>query len=150
MANEERKEVAKILFLQGYTQKEISAKLGVSVQSLTAWRKKGNWEVLKKNLLNSKNERLSELYDELAEFNKMIKEKDGYKVADSRQADARRKLLTDIEALERKYNIGQTTTIARDFVQFTKDIDFDFSQKALSYFDAFINHLIEKQKWQND
>ncbi len=150
MANEERKEVAKILFLQGYTQKEIAAKLGVSTQSLTAWRKKGNWDVLKKNLLNSKNERLSELYDELAEFNKMIKEKEGYKVADSRQADARRKLLTDIEALERKYNIGQTTTIARDFVQFAKDIDFEFSQKALSYFDAFINHLIEKQKWQNE
>lgn len=142
--------MAKILFLQGYTLKDIAAKLGVSVQSLTAWRKKGNWDVLKKNLLNSKNERLSELYDELAEFNKMIKEKEGYKVADSRQADARRKLLTDIESLERKYNIGQTTTIARDFVQFTKDIDFEFSQRALSYFDAFINSLIEKQKWQKE
>lgn len=150
MANEGRKEVAKILFLQGMTLKEIAAKIGVSVQSLTAWRKSGNWDTLKKNLLNSKNERLSELYDELAEFNKMIKEKVGYKVADSREADARRKLLTDIQALERKYNIGQTTTIARDFVLFARDVDFDFSQKALSYFDSFINHLIEKQKWQKE
>ncbi len=59
-------------------------------------------------------------------------------------------LIRDIADLERKYNIGQTTTIARDFITFCRDIDFDFAQKANEYFDLFINHQIEKQKWQKE
>lgn len=141
-------EVAKILFLQGYAQKEIATKLEVSAVSVSKWKTKGNWEALKTNLLNSKNERLGELYTELAEFNKMIKEKQDYKVANSKEADARRKLIKDIAELERKYNVAQTICIGKDFVVFLKDIDFELSQKVLSYFDNFINHQIEKQKWQ--
>lgn len=141
-------EVAKILFLQGYAQKEIATKLEVSAVSVSKWKTKGNWEALKTNLLNSKNERLGELYTELAEFNKMIKEKKDYKVANSKEADARRKLIKDIAELERKYNVAQTISIGRDFITFLKDIDFEMSQKVLSYFDNFINHQIEKQKWQ--
>lgn len=141
-------EVAKILFLQGYAQKEIATKLEVSAVSVSKWKAKGNWEALKTNLLNSKNERLGELYTELAEFNKMIKEKQDYKVANSKEADARRKLIKDIAELERKYNVAQTISIGRDFITFLKDIDFEISQKVLSYFDNFINHQIEKQKWQ--
>ncbi|MDR1984989.1 MAG: hypothetical protein LBQ28_09230 [Prevotellaceae bacterium] len=143
------KEVALMLFLQEFKQKEIAKKLGISEISVSRWAKDDNWDELKKGVLTAKNKRISELYNELAEFNNMIKTRDeGSRFATSKEADVRRKLIRDITELETKYNIGQTTVIARDFVIFTKDIDFEFSQKANEYFDMFINHLIEKQKWQ--
>lgn len=151
MAKTELREVAKVLFMQGYTQKEIAGKIKVSEVTISRWAKEDNWDNLKKNLVNSKSERLSELYDELAEFNKMIKCREkGERFPNSKEADVRRKLIRDIADLERKYNIGQTTTIARDFVTFCRDMDFEFAQKANEYFDLFINHQIEKQKWQKE
>lgn len=151
MAKTELREVAKVLFMQGYTQKEIAGKITVSEQTISKWAKAYHWDNLKKNLVNSKSERLSELYDELMAFNLMIKNrKEGYRFPNSKEADVRRKLIRDIADLERKYNIGQTTTIARDFITFCRDIDFDFAKKANEYFDLFINHQIEKQKWQKE
>ena len=151
MAKTELREVAKVLFMQGYLQKEIAVKIKVSEVTLSRWAKEDHWDNLKKNLVNSKSERLSELYDELAAFNKMIKSRDiTIRFPNSKEADVRRKLIRDIADLERKYNIAQTTIIARDFVTFARDIDFDFAQKANEYFDLFINHQIEKQKWQKE
>lgn len=151
MAKTELREVAKVLFMQGYTQKEIAAKITVSEQTISKWSKTDHWDNLKKNLVNSKTERLSELYDELMALNAMIKTRDeGFRFPNSKEADIRRKLIRDIADLERKYNIGQTTVIARDFITFCRDIDFDFSQKANEYFDLFINHQIDKQKWQKE
>jgi transcriptional regulator with XRE-family HTH domain len=147
----ELRQVAKILFMQGFQQKEIAVKTGISAVSVNRWAKEDHWETLKKNLVNSKSERLSELYDELAALNAAIKNQpEGQRYPDAKQAHSRRLLIRDIADLERKYNIGQTTTIARDFVMFCKDIDFEFSQKANDYFDLFITNQIERQKWQNE
>jgi len=143
-------DVALLLFMQGYKQKEISNKLKLSEVTISRWAKDGNWDTLKKGVLTSKNKRISELYDELAEFNAMIQSREeGQRFPTSKEADARRKIIRDISDLEKKYNIGQTTVVARDFVLFVKDLDFDFSQKATEYFDLFINDQINKQKWQN-
>lgn len=149
MGKEQLKEVAKVLFLQNYKQKDIAAKLSVSENTITRWARDGQWASLRKNLLNSKHMRLAELYDELEETNRMIREKEGYKVATSREADARRKLIADISELETKYNIGQVTTVARDYVNFLSQIDHDFADKSLTYLEAFVEQIIEKQKWQD-
>ena len=143
MGKPEIKNLAQILYMQGYLQKEIATKVGVTEQTIC------RWATMKKGMLNAKMARLSELYDELQEFSRMIKEKEGYKVASSKEADARRKLIMDIQALETKYNIGQITTIARDFCEFVKTIDFDFAAQCSKFFDAFIEQVIDKQKWQN-
>ena len=92
------RELAQILFLQGGLQKkDIAEKLGVSQQTITNWAKADNWDALKKNLLTGKKRILSQLYDELSEFNRMIEDRQGYKVATSKEADARRKLIKDIK-----------------------------------------------------
>lgn len=145
-----KREIAQILFLQGKLQKkEIAQKLGVSVQTITNWSKEDNWDSLKKNLLTGKKQRLSELYDELEEFNKMIKEKEGYKIATSQEADARRKLINDIKDLESRYSVAQTIQVAMDFCDFLKPLDSNLAQKVVDYFNAFVNEQIEKQKWQD-
>lgn len=150
MAKKELEEIAKTYFIRdGLTQKEIARKINVSEQTLSRWSKKGFWDDLRRNIVNSKTERLNELYCELAALNKTIKNRtEGSRYATSKEADIRRKLIRDIADLEKKYNIAQTTVIARDYVIFCKDIDFDFAVKASDYFDAFIHNLINKQKWQ--
>lgn len=150
MANKtNNREIARMYFLEGRLQKkEIAEKLGVSVQTIANWAKADHWDSMKKNLLTGKKQRLSELYDELAEFNRMIQEKEGYKVATSAEADARRKLITDIKELEQRYNIAQTTQVAMDFCDFLKPLEPELANKVVDYFNAFINELIEKQKWQ--
>lgn len=142
------KDVAYTLFLSGYAQKEIAKKLHISEQTVSRWAKDGEWKDRKTTLLMDKGERLYELYNELSEFNRMIKDKVGYKVADSKEADARRKLITDIKDLETKYNIGEAISIGRDFTSYLKDIDFDFALQVLEAYDGFINHKIEQKKWQ--
>lgn len=144
------KEIAQILYLQGFQQQEIALKVGVSKATVCKWAREGNWETLKKGLLNSKKQRLAELYEELKEFNRMIRDKKDYKVANSREADARRKLITDIRELETRYSIAQTTTVARDFCEFVKLSDFELAQRIVEYFDAFINKVIEQSKWQEE
>lgn len=148
-AKDSIKEVAQILFLQNrLSQKEIAEKLDVAPQTVTRWAKAGNWDSLRKNLLTSKSSRLSELYDELEEFNRMIKEKENYKVADSKEADARRKLIMDIKALEGRYSIAQTISIGMEFCEFVKTADPDAAKKVLDLYNAFVNKTIENAKWQ--
>ncbi len=144
-----RQEIAEILFMQGYMQKEIAKMVGAAELTVSRWAKADNWEERRKRTLNGKNHRLAELYDELAEFNKMIAEREGYKIATSKEADVRRKLIRDIADLESKYNIAQTTTIARDFVMFLRREDASLAEIVLKHFDAFINDIVQHAKWQD-
>lgn len=142
------KEVAQMLFLQNQlTQKEIAEKLGVSAQSVTRWAKDGGWDNLRKNLLTSKSHRLSELYDELEEFNRMIRDKEKYKVATSSEADARRKLVSDIKALEGQCSIAQITTTGMEFCEFVKTAAPEMATRVMELFNAFVNKSIETAKW---
>jgi transposase len=150
MAKKNSEELARILYIQGYSQKDIAERLEVSEVSVSNWKKKGCWDNLKTNLLNSRHERLGELYNELAEFNRMVKDKEGYKICDSKEADARRKLIADISELERKYSIGETVCIAKDFITFAQSVDAPFAKQALPMFDSFINHVISKAKWREE
>lgn len=142
------REVAEILYTQGYTGKEIALKIGVSEKTISRWVAAGHWKDKKENLLFSRNNRLNELYLELKEFNRKIKEKQGYKVADSKEADARRKLIMDIKALQTEYSLGELVQIGTEFTDFVKEIDLELSGQVLNLFNQFINHTIERTKWQ--
>lgn len=144
-----QREVAQLLYLNGgLMKKDIAQKMGVSEQTISRWAKQDNWDVLKTNLLTSKKQRLGELYEELREFNRMIAEKEGYKVASSKEADARRKLITDIKELETKYSLSHTITIGQDFCEFVRSIDEQLSSRVLELYNAFIHQKIEDNKWQ--
>ena len=148
-ASRDDRDIAQMLYLQGLRQKEIALKLGRSEQTVSKWAKDDNWKDKKANIMMSRENRLSELYQELAEFNRMIKDKEEYKVADSKEADARRKLIKDIKELETKYNIAETISIGRDFTNYLKDFDFDFATQVLEAYDGFVNFTIQRQKWGN-
>lgn len=142
------RDVAQVLYLHRTPQKEIAAKLGVSEVTVSRWAKAGNWEALRTSLLTSKRQRLAELYAELEEFNRMIADKADYKVASSKEADARRKLITDIKDLETRYSVGQVATVAMDFCDFVKAIDTELASRITELFTAFIDTKMEESKWQ--
>ena len=141
--------LAQQLFYEGFIQKEISKKIDVSETTISRWAIEDNWKSKKDNIILSKDSRLSELYEELKEFNRMIQAKKDFKVASSKEADARRKLIRDIKELETSYNIAETIQIGRDFTTYLKDLDFDFASQVLESYEGFVNHIIEKQKWQS-
>jgi len=150
MAKKDLREVSQILYMQGFTQKEIALKLQVTEKTVSKWGREDNWKDKKTNILMSKDTRLLEMYEELAAFNKMIRGKEGTKVADQKEALARRMLIKDIKELETRYNIAETIQIGKDFTTYLKDLDFDFdfAMQVLNAFDGFVNHVIQKQKWQ--
>ncbi|MFV8392755.1 terminase gpP N-terminus-related DNA-binding protein [Flavobacterium sp. LB2P6] len=70
----QEREYAKSLYISGgITQKEIASRVGVTEKTLANWIKAGKWEVLKKSLLTTKQNQLSELYDQLSNTTSEIK-----------------------------------------------------------------------------
>ena len=69
-------------------------------------------------------------------------------MADSKEADARRKLITDIKELETKYSLAQTITIGEDFCEFVKQVDYTLAERVMELYNGFINAKIEENKWQ--
>lgn len=88
--NTER-ELAKLYFVGGWSQKNIAEKIGVSAQTVNRWAKEDNWESLRaaktitrteivNNMLHSLNDRITEgniSADEAAKMAKAIKSLDG-------------------------------------------------------------------------
>ena len=147
--NDNKRQIARTLFVQGgMTQKEIASKLEVTEQTISRWAKKDHWDELKKNVMSGKQEILRSLYTELQKLQTIIEEDGG--VADSKQADIRRKLITDIRQLETRYSVSQTVQVGMDFCEFLKEIDFELAGKISQCFQAFIDEQIEKQKWQKE
>ncbi|MDD4217460.1 MAG: helix-turn-helix domain-containing protein [Bacteroidales bacterium] len=143
-----KKEIAQILFNQDYSQKEIAEKVGVSEQTISRWVVRYNWKKVRTNLSTSRPALLADLYQELEMFNQMIKDKtEGPKIASSKEADARRKLISDIKALETKYSIGEAIMLGQDFCNFIREIDNNLAKDVVEYYDSFINMLVQKQKW---
>lgn len=147
--NDNKRQIARTLFVQGgMTQKEIASKLEVTEQTISRWSKKDHWDELKKNVMSGKQEILRTLYTELQKLQNIIEDQGG--VADSKQADIRRKLITDIRQLETRYSVSQTVQIGMDFCEFLKEIDFELAGKISKYYQSFIDEQIEKQKWQKE
>ena len=147
--NDNKRQIARTLFVQGgMTQKEIASKLEVTEQTISRWSKKDHWDELKKNVMSGKQEILRSLYTELQKLQNIIEAQGG--VADSKQADIRRKLITDIRQLETRYSVSQTVQIGMDFCEFLKEIDFELAGKISKYYQSFIDEQIEKQKWQKE
>ncbi len=75
-SKEAAKELAKILYLhptESLTNKEIAERVGVRPNTVGGWIKKENWEKLRKSLLTTRQQMISDLYNQLELLNKEIK-----------------------------------------------------------------------------
>jgi uncharacterized protein YjcR len=148
MAKRNDREIAQMLFTNGYKQKEIAFKLGFSETTISKWSKEGNWRTKKSGLLTEKDSLIEGLMSELAEYKRMVENKEGFKFSDSKEADARRKIMKDLKDLENEYNLGSAIQTGQDYINHLREIDVEFASQSLEAFDGFINVLIERKKWR--
>lgn len=140
----QKKEWAKLLFLkENITQQEIADRVGVSRITINKWAKE--WENLKLNLLQTREERISSTLAQLDELDRSIAEKEaGKRFPTSAEADIRRKLTADLEALEQDASIRDIYNVSRGLLDWLRQVDLARAKELSDYFDAYIK---EKLKW---
>lgn len=137
---ERLKDYAKVLITrEGLTQKEAAQRTGVSATTINKWHTAGKWDKLAKNILLTRQEQLTNLYEELEALNDSIKAKDeGQRFASASEADARRKLLKDIDYLEKEASIPEIINSCTGLLEFVRKADLAKAQELSRYVDAFI------------
>nr|DAM86008.1 MAG TPA: Putative TetR-family transcriptional regulator [Caudoviricetes sp.] len=141
---EQKKEWAKLLFLkENITQQEIADRVGVSRITINKWVKE--WENLKLNLLQTREERISSTLAQLDELDRSIADKEaGKRYPTASEADIRRKLTADLEALEQDASIRDIYNVSRGLLDWLRQVDLARAKELSDYFDAYIK---EKLKW---
>ena len=142
---EMRKTLAKKLYLHDNitTQKELSARVGISERSISKWINDEKWDKLKKNFLLTREEQMSNLLDELAELNAFIRKKpEGVRFADSKEGDVRRKLIKDIKELEAKAALPEVIAVCKMLLELVRKVDLKDAQLLSKYCDALIKSLL--------
>ncbi|MFL5811484.1 MAG: hypothetical protein ACJ749_18310 [Flavisolibacter sp.] len=111
--------MAKILFTrEKLDQKVVAKKVGVTEKTISKWVNDFGWKNLRNRLLVSKEEVLSNLYEQLAELNDDIKSKgEGKRYADSKQADSLIKYTASIRNLETELAIADLVESGIRFIK---------------------------------
>jgi transcriptional regulator with XRE-family HTH domain len=111
--------LAKILFTrEKLDQKVVAKKVGVTEKTISKWVNDFGWKNLRNRLLVSKEEVLSNLYEQLAELNDDIKSKnEGKRYADSKQADSLIKYTASIRNLETELAIADLVESGIRFIK---------------------------------
>lgn len=141
------REIGKALFLSGYSQRDIAARVGVSENTVGRWAKDGHWDELREAQRTSKPSVLKDLYAELAEMNRVIQgREDGKRFATKDEALTRSRLVKNIADLEQRYSLGNAVDMGRDFCSFVGTTDYALARQVLEHWDAFITELVKRQQ----
>lgn len=122
---------------------EIAAKVGVTAKTIGNWAKEQGWESLKAATIISKPEQLSMIYGQINELNTAIKNKEeGQRYANSREADALKKLTAAAKDLEGELGLSEIINVSIPLLKFIKRIDYDVALKLQTYINEFIRSVI--------
>lgn len=112
--------MAKILFtVQKLDQKIVAKKVGISATTMSKWVEQFQWKKLRNRLLVSKEEVLSNLYEQLEELNNAISEREaGKRFANTKEADVQVKYTASIRNLETELAIADIVDSGIRFVRF--------------------------------
>jgi hypothetical protein len=145
LGNNQKKEWAKQLFVKGeLSQKDISAKVGISEQTICKWVKDGKWETMRKTLMTTKSEILHDLYDTLEAMKKEAKlaATDG-DPATKPDTDGIYKLTLAIKKLEVDTGIGEMIETGTRFIKFVQNEDLSLAQEITKWFDLFVESRLK-------
>lgn len=149
---EQKKELARLYFMQGESQKSIATKVNVSENTVSRWVEKGGWElkragntvtrpeIVTKNLIL-----ISRLLDKLN--GEEINLKDVGKIVDQIS-----KLAASIERIDKKANVIDTIEVFTSLnkwlearMAYDKDITPDLLKTINNYQDLYITEQINKK-----
>lgn len=142
--NRQKKELAQLLYLNsGLTQAEIAEKVGVSRITIVRWTK--DWEGLKLNFMQTREARIQSTLQQLDELDRCIASREeGHRFPSAKEADIRRKLTADLEALEQEASVRDVVNVARSVLDFVRETDVEQAKRLSDYIDAYIK---ERMKW---
>lgn len=148
LTNEELERVknhAKLLYTkEGVTmQKELAQRTGISENTISKWVNENGWDKLKKNFLLTREERMSDLLDELTELQSTVKSKDdGLRFADYKLASVRRMLIKDIAELEVTASKPEAIAACMDLINFVRPESLDDAKIIMKWADIYIKSLL--------
>lgn len=138
------KKAARILFLNGVSQKDISGMLRISEQTISRWKREDNWE--EESSRNQLFEYTSaEMVQELIEYQlKVLKQR-----KEQWEEAGELKLITkgDIDALSKLYSTikkretrwGEYINILREFMSWLETQNLQLAKKVVDHIDTFLD-----------
>lgn len=142
--NKQKKELAKLLYLNsGMTQAEIAEKVGASRMSIVRWSKE--WEGMKLNFMQTREARIQSTLQQLDELDRCIASREeGHRFPSAKEADIRRKLTADLEALEQEASVRDIVNVSRSLLDYIRQTDVERAKELSDYIDSYIK---ERMKW---
>lgn len=146
LTSSQKKEWAKTLYLTSdITQAEIAEKVGVARITVVRWTKE--WEGLKLNFLQTREARIKSTLMQLDELDRTIASREeGKRFPSAKEADIRRKLTADLEALEQEASVREIVNVARGILDYVRQLDLERAKELSDYMDSYIK---ERLKWAN-
>lgn len=137
---------ARELYLQGKTLEEISTIIPVSSQSLTTWKKDGEWDKARQELRRNKTsteERLAEILE------KKLTELEDKTAADisSKEIDQISKISASIDRLRTKRDpLGATLMVMEEFIPWLQQKDGDVYSAVSAMIPEFFQYMRKKNE----
>lgn len=142
LTNEQKKELAKELYLQGnFTFAEIAEKVGSARQTISKWATQGKWDELKTYMTVGKEKVLKGFYQQLANIQEAIMSREpDERIASSTEADRQIKLASAIRKLEDECGITGLIDAGIRFCNYMRTVDIDEAKKIAKYWDIFLTN----------
>lgn len=138
------RDAARILYTDGWNQKEIARTLRRSEKTVCKWKQDDNWEMQKSNSLIQKQtaeEGVWELINYQLTALRNIKEgyeKEGStKLINKGDIDALQKLFTTVKGKEMEWSA--MVKVLREFAQWLKAENLELAQELVDFMDAYLN-----------
>lgn len=137
-----KKDYAKRLYVEGYTQKAIAEIVGVTEKTIGKWKEKYNWDHHKKGYLITKETQIQEWQDQIDELNTAIRcRPEGERYASSKEADIIGKLSKAIQNLEKEVAIEDKVNAFIDLIKFVRVKDYKKAQMIADEANKYILNL---------
>ena len=147
---EDKKYLAKILFTrEKLDQKLVAKRVGVSEKTISNWVNEYNWKSLRSRLLIGKEEVLNNLYEQMANLNEAIRNKNtGQKYGDTKEADILIKYTASIRNLETELAIADLVESGIRFIKHLQQVGtMEQVVETADLWNSFIQNAIKK--WAN-
>lgn len=138
MNAEQVKHYAQILFVEhGLNGKEVAEMVGKSEQTISAWKKKYNWELLQTSFMTIRKNELARLYKQLSIINDAV---DGLEncIPSKELRLARNDVINNIAALHHETPLSAVIDIFMDFQDWLRGVDLDKAKDMMLLMDAYI------------
>ena len=145
LTSKQKKEWAGMLYLkENLTQQEIADKVGVSRVTVNKWIKAEMWEQRKTGLTLTREEQIGLLYQQVAEINRNIKNREeGKRFATSKEADVLIKLSSAIKKMETESGIADIIGVGMRFIEFLRPVNLELAKDVTRMFDLFVKSSIK-------